>query len=119
MFSHHDPRHDLNVVVGTGIKLAKALGCTVTAISRSNAKEAFARSCGADDYIATSSAEQLASAAGSLDIILNTIPVYRLEYTSAKLYMMSTQSSSPAMHDACEDYTLTRHHTEFSASSPS
>ena len=59
-----------------GIKLAKAMGCTVTAISRSSAKEAFARSCGADSYVASASPESLAGAKGSLDVILNTIPVY-------------------------------------------
>jgi len=59
-----------------GIKLAKALGCTVTAISRSSNKEKFAKSHGADTFIATSETAQLKAAAGSLDIILNTIPVY-------------------------------------------
>jgi len=59
-----------------GIKLAKALGCSVTAISRSPGKEKFARECGADEFIATSSADAVRAARGSLDIILNTIPVY-------------------------------------------
>jgi uncharacterized zinc-type alcohol dehydrogenase-like protein len=59
-----------------GIKLAKAMGCSVTAISRSGAKRELALSCGADGYIASGSAEELAGAAGSFDLILNTIPVY-------------------------------------------
>eukprot|EP01048_Picozoa_sp_COSAG05_P022815 COSAG05_NODE_4701_length_1405_cov_1.551302_2_plen_92_part_00 len=33
--------------------------------------------------------------------------------SSAKLCMMSGQSSSPVMHDACDDKLLTGHHTEF------
>jgi uncharacterized zinc-type alcohol dehydrogenase-like protein len=59
-----------------GIKLAKAMGCSVTAISRSSAKHALATSCGADAFIASGTPAQMAAAAGSLDIILNTIPVY-------------------------------------------
>ena len=58
-----------------GIKLAKALGCTVTALSRTSAKSELAKKCGADNYIATSSAQAMEAAKGSLDIILNTIPV--------------------------------------------
>jgi hypothetical protein len=45
-----------------GVKIAKALGCHVTAISRSQAKQEFARSCGADNYIASSSTAQLRAA---------------------------------------------------------
>jgi uncharacterized zinc-type alcohol dehydrogenase-like protein len=58
-----------------GIKLAKAMGCTVTAISRKASKEAFAKSCGADAYILSGDEGQRAAADGSLDIILNTVPV--------------------------------------------
>lgn len=59
-----------------GIKLAKALGCTVTVISRSDAKKGFATSLGADSYLATGTPGELAAARNTLDIILNTIPVY-------------------------------------------
>lgn len=57
-----------------GIKIAKHLGCYVTAVSRSEGKSAFAKQCGADAYIAVSSAEQMKKAAGSFDLVLNTIP---------------------------------------------
>ncbi len=58
-----------------GIKLAKALGCSVTAITRSEAKAAFAKKCGADVTI-LSNTQQMQDAAlvPSLDLILNTIP---------------------------------------------
>jgi D-arabinose 1-dehydrogenase-like Zn-dependent alcohol dehydrogenase len=56
-----------------GVKIAKAMGCTVTAISRGPAKEAFARSCGADAYLSSTDAKAMAAAAGSLDLVLNTI----------------------------------------------
>lgn len=85
----YDPFAKLNATVGTrvgivglgglgvmGIKIAKALGCTVTAISRSQAKEGFARGEGADSYVASSDRGQMEGAQGSFDIILNTIPVY-------------------------------------------
>jgi len=59
-----------------GIRVAKALGAKVTAISRSSGKEAFAKECGADDFIVSSSAEDMKKHEGALDLILNTIPVY-------------------------------------------
>lgn len=60
----------------TGIKIAKALGCSVTAISRGEGKRAMAAQCGADSYIASSSSEQMAAGAKSFDLILDTIPSY-------------------------------------------
>ena len=58
-----------------GLKLAKALGCEVTAISRLPAKEAFATvTCGADAFVASTNAQSMLDAAGSLDLVLNTIP---------------------------------------------
>jgi uncharacterized zinc-type alcohol dehydrogenase-like protein len=59
-----------------GIKLAKALGCTVTAISRKPAKQHIATQCEADCFILSSDGSQMSAARGSLHIILNTIPVY-------------------------------------------
>jgi len=59
-----------------GCKIAKALGCEVTVISRGVGKEAFAKECGADRFIVSSSLEQMKENANSLDLILNTIPVY-------------------------------------------
>jgi len=60
-----------------GIKLAKALGCTVSVISRSDSKRDYAvTTCGADKFIVSSDAEQMRSGAGTMDIILNTIPSY-------------------------------------------
>lgn len=56
-----------------GVKLAKALGCHVTVISRAESKRAYALSIGADAYIAASDPEQLAKASKSLDLILDTI----------------------------------------------
>jgi D-arabinose 1-dehydrogenase-like Zn-dependent alcohol dehydrogenase len=57
-----------------GIKLGKALGCTVIAISRGEAKRSLAMRAGADSYLASSDAEQMAANTGHLDLILNTIP---------------------------------------------
>jgi len=59
-----------------GIKLAKALGCTVTAISRNTNKAEFAKQAGAANFIATADPAQLQAANGTFDIILNTVPVY-------------------------------------------
>ena len=57
-----------------GIKLAKAMGCIVTAISRSPGKETFAKECGASFFINSGHLKDLASAASSFDLVLNTIP---------------------------------------------
>jgi D-arabinose 1-dehydrogenase-like Zn-dependent alcohol dehydrogenase len=57
-----------------GIRIARGMNCEVTAISRSNAKEKIARGAGAQNFVATSNAEEMAAAARSLDIILDTVP---------------------------------------------
>ena len=56
-----------------GVQLAKAMGNKVTAISTSPSKEAAAREIGADSFVVSTSAESMAGAAGSLDLILNTV----------------------------------------------
>jgi alcohol dehydrogenase (NADP+) len=56
-----------------GIRLAKAMGNRVVAISTSPAKEAAALAMGADAFIVSAAAESLAAAAKSLDLILNTV----------------------------------------------
>ena len=56
------------------IKLAKALGANVTLFSRSPEKEKDARELGADQVIISTSAEQMASAKGKFDLIIDTVP---------------------------------------------
>ena len=56
-----------------GVRLAKAMGNTVTAISTSPNKEAAAREIGADNFVVSTSPESMAAAAGSVDLILNTV----------------------------------------------
>jgi len=58
-----------------GIKLAKALGHTVVAISSSFNKKKLALEKGADLYAASSDKESMAAVAGTIDLILNTISV--------------------------------------------
>jgi len=55
-----------------GIKIAKALGAHVTAVTRSASKVAFAKRCGADEVLLPS---DLSNFAGKFDLVLNTIPV--------------------------------------------
>ena len=59
-----------------GVKLAKALGCTVSVISRSKAKEALALKVGADKLVASSIPEDMEANVGSLDLIINTVPTF-------------------------------------------
>jgi D-arabinose 1-dehydrogenase-like Zn-dependent alcohol dehydrogenase len=57
-----------------GVRIAKAMGCSVTALSRLEAKRALATECGADAFISSDDAAAMAAAAGTLDLVLNTIP---------------------------------------------
>ena len=58
-----------------GIKFAKALGAEVTVFTRSDNKVAEAKRQGADRVIISTDDDQMAAAAGSLDYILDTVPV--------------------------------------------
>lgn len=58
-----------------GLKLATALGCKVTAISRTNKKEELAKKAGAETYVVSGDPESMRKAAGTLDLILNTISI--------------------------------------------
>ena len=56
-----------------GVRLAAAMGNTVTAISTSPHKQAVAGEMGATRFVVSTSEESMRSAAGSLDLILNTV----------------------------------------------
>jgi uncharacterized zinc-type alcohol dehydrogenase-like protein len=56
-----------------GVKIAAAMGATVTTISRSTAKAGDARTLGASAHIASSDTQAMRSARGSMDIVLNTV----------------------------------------------
>ncbi|VAI45184.1 unnamed protein product [Triticum turgidum subsp. durum] len=58
-----------------GVKVAKSMGHHVTVISSSNKKRAEAMDdLGADAYLVSSDADQMAAAADSLDYIIDTVP---------------------------------------------
>ena len=56
-----------------GVKIAAAMGAEVTVLSTSPSKEAGARELGAHNFLNTKDAEATKAAAGSFDLILNTI----------------------------------------------
>jgi len=56
-----------------GVRIAKAMGNTVTAVSTSPGKEAAAREIGADNFVVSTDPESMKAAADSLDLILNTV----------------------------------------------
>jgi len=58
-----------------GIKLAKALGNKVVAISTSNKKEALAREKGADMFVVSKDPESIKAHSMTCDIILDTVAV--------------------------------------------
>jgi len=55
------------------VRLAKAMGNEVTAISTSPNKEAAAKEIGADNFIVSTDPESMKGGANSLDLILNTV----------------------------------------------
>lgn len=66
-------------VIGLGglghvaIKIAHAMGAKVIVFTRSSSKIQDAKRLGADDYILSVDSEQMKSAAGTLDLILDTV----------------------------------------------
>lgn len=56
-----------------GIRLAAAMGNTVTAISTSPRKKEAALKIGAKNFVVSKDEEQMKAAARSLDLILNTV----------------------------------------------
>ncbi len=58
-----------------GIKFAKAMGAEVTLFTRSAAKVDEARRNGADHIVISTDAEQMQRAAGSLNFLMDTVPV--------------------------------------------
>lgn len=56
-----------------GVKLASALGAEVTVISTSNRKEADAYRLGAKHFIISKDTDAMTAAAGTFDLILNTV----------------------------------------------
>jgi uncharacterized zinc-type alcohol dehydrogenase-like protein len=56
-----------------GVRLAKAMGNTVTAISTSPGKEAAAREIGADNFVVSTDPASMKTAGNSLDLILSTV----------------------------------------------
>ena len=58
-----------------GIKFAKAMGAEVTLFTRSSRKVAEGKRNGADHVVISGEAEQMKQATGSLDYMLDTVPV--------------------------------------------
>eukprot|EP00090_Calanus_glacialis_P010418 TRINITY_DN1879_c0_g1_i1.p1 TRINITY_DN1879_c0_g1~~TRINITY_DN1879_c0_g1_i1.p1 ORF type:complete len:373 (-),score=97.18 TRINITY_DN1879_c0_g1_i1:75-1193(-) len=56
-----------------GVRLAKAMGNTVTAISTSPNKEEAAKKIGADNFVVSTNPESMKAAGMSLDLILNVV----------------------------------------------
>jgi uncharacterized zinc-type alcohol dehydrogenase-like protein len=64
--------HGLGGLGHMGVKLAKAMGCTVTAISRGTAKRESALQLGAQEYVDSTDPESLKKAS-RLDLIVSTV----------------------------------------------
>lgn len=56
-----------------GVKLAKAMGNKVVAISTSNKKEAMAKEKGADVFVVSKNEESVKANVATCDVILNTV----------------------------------------------
>lgn len=85
-------------VVGLGglgqmaVKIAGALGCEVTVISRSRRKEAYAKSIGASTFVCSEERESVDAHRRSLDLILNTVPVHH-DYTKYQKLLSRERSA--------------------------
>merc|ERR1719394_2265149 len=56
-----------------GVRIAKAMGNSVTAISTSPNKEAAAKEIGADNFVVSTNPESIKAASGSLALMINTV----------------------------------------------
>ena len=70
-----------------GIRLAAAMGNTVTAISTSPRKKEAAMKIGAKNFVVSKDEEQMKAAARSLDLILNTVSANHQESVTIFLTM--------------------------------
>jgi alcohol dehydrogenase (NADP+) len=68
-----------------GVKIAKAMGCVVTAITSSSSKIEFAKKLGADRVLVSTNKEEMKAAKGTLDLVLNTISVEHDYFEYSKL----------------------------------
>ena len=59
-----------------GIKIAKAMGATVSVFSTTPSKRSLATNLNVDDFIVSTDSKQIKENEGKFDIILNTISVY-------------------------------------------
>lgn len=82
-----------------GIKIAKALGYSVTVLSRSKNKESFAKECGADSFVMSEDAKEMKLHAKTLDILINTIPVYHKFYSYNSLLKKRAKQEILGLHD--------------------
>jgi len=79
----------------TGIKIAKLMGCTVTAISRTGSEKARAGlSAGAVASLCSKDAAEMAAAAGSLDLILIRSPSRTTTARMSRSYRTAASKSS-------------------------
>ena len=76
-----------------GIRLAAAMGNTVTAISTSPKKKEAAMKIGAKNFVVSKDEEQMKAAARSLDLILNTVSANHQE-SDIFAYVKSMHSSA-------------------------
>ncbi|MEJ2061059.1 MAG: NAD(P)-dependent alcohol dehydrogenase [Gammaproteobacteria bacterium] len=89
-----------------GIKFAKAMGAEVTLFTRSPGKIAEAKKQGADHVVISTDAGQMEAVAGSLDFMLDTVPVQHdlnpylntLKYDGTYILVGLVQPIEPAVH---------------------
>ena len=89
-----------------GVKFAKALGAEVTLFTRSESKRAEARNQGADHVVISTDPQQMSAVAGTLDFVLDTIPVPHdlnpyletLTYDGVHILVGLIEPVDPALH---------------------
>jgi len=61
-----------------GIRIAKAMGASVTAFSTSDSKLQLAQSCGADNFVVSTDPKQIDAVKGKFDILLVIIIIINI-----------------------------------------
>jgi D-arabinose 1-dehydrogenase-like Zn-dependent alcohol dehydrogenase len=93
-----------------GVKIAKAMGCVVTAFSRRPSKRGLAEHAGADAFVLSTERAQL-KGAGPLDIVLNTVPVYHPYDAYSRMLASGGRHAILGLHKGMVAAWILRHAT--------
>lgn len=108
----YDPLKKYNCTVGTqlavvglgglgqmAIKIGKIMGAEITVFSRSPSKEKIAKGFGADHFVVSSNADEMAANEKKFDLVLNFIPAYHAYTEYNRLLAKKGKQVLMGLHD--------------------